>query len=172
MLAFQRAIVSVILALIGANFVYAADPPNPIGMPKKGDPGGGIGAFRIWHADGKWHLRTSTDDTTGKKEKLIVFTGSVRCETKITAEGVRLEKGNGKTADTITPHRDGKGFDFRFATYGAIDEALFTIADGGKNLKFKLQVDGKDAPANRILIGTNGDNPEKPEFTLPAFPKK
>jgi hypothetical protein len=155
-----------------APFAQAADPPNPIGMPKKGDPGGGIGAFRIWHADGKWHLRTSTENSVGKKDKLMVFSGSVRCETKISVEGVKLEKGNGKTADSFTPHKDGKGFDFRFATYGATDQVDFTIAESGKNLKFKLLVDGANAPTNRILIGTNGDNPEKAEFTLPAFPKK
>lgn len=150
----------------------AFDPPNPIGMPKKGDPGGGVGAFRIWYLDGKWHLRTSCENSVGKKEKLIVFSGTVRCEDKVTAEGLKLEKGNGKKSDSITPHRDMKGFDFRFATYGAIDEAEFTVADKGKNLKFKLLVDGVGAPTQRILIGKDGGNPEKSEFTLGAHPKK
>ncbi len=148
------------------------EPPNPIGMPKKGDPGGGVGAFRIWYLDGKWHLRTSCENSVGKKEKLMVFSGTVRSEDKVTAEGIRLEKGNGKTSDSIAPHKDGKGFDFRFATYGAIDEAMFTIADKGKTLKFKLMVDGKEAQTQRILIGSDGNNPEKAEFTLGAQPKK
>ena len=160
-----------ILAFILAP-ASAFDPPNPIGMPKKGDPGGGVGAFRIWYLDGKWHVRTSCENSVGKKEKLMVFTGTVRCEDKVTAEGIRLEKGNGKTADTLTPHRDGKGFDFRFATFGAIDEAEFTIGAKGKTLKFKLLVDGMNAPTQRILIGSDGTNPEKAEFTLNAQPKK
>src|SRR5829696_7041287 len=51
--------------------VFAADPPsqpNPIGVPKKGDPGGGVGVFRVWYADGTWHLRTSTENSVGKKD--------------------------------------------------------------------------------------------------------
>ena len=30
----------------------------------------------MWYEDGTWHLRTSTENSEGKKEKLLVFTGS------------------------------------------------------------------------------------------------
>jgi hypothetical protein len=154
------------------QLLLAADPPNPIGFPKKGDPGGGIGAVRIWFDDGKWHLRTSTENSIGKKDKLMVFTGSVRCDVKMTVEANRLEqKGKGKTSDGFTVHADGKGFDFTFKTYGAIDQVDFA-PEKGKTLTFKLMIDGEKAAPNRIVIGENGEHPEKNEFTLPAHPKK
>ena len=152
--------------------LFAADPPNPIGFPKNGEPPGGIGVVRIWFDDGSWHLRTSTENSVGKKDKLMVFTGSVRCDGKMTVEGNKLEKGKGKTSDGFTPHADGKGFDFQFKTYGATDQADFKIADRAKTLTFKLFIDGEKAATHRILIGENGANPEKSEFTLPANPKK
>jgi hypothetical protein len=152
--------------------LFAADAPNPIGFPKKGDPGGGIGAVRIWFEDGKWHLRTSTENSIGKKDKLMVFTGSVRADVKMIVEAHKLEqKGKGKTADGFTVHADGKGFDFQFKTYGAIDQVDFTV-EKGKTLTFKLLIDGEKAATHRIVIGENGDHPEKNEFTLPANPKK
>ncbi len=150
------------------------DPPkplNPIGYPKKVNAGGGVGIARVWYADGVWHLSTSTDDSEGKKEKLLVFTGSVRCEDKLTVEGKKLESGKGKTADTLTPHKDGKGFDFRFATYGAVDRAEFRVGEKGKTLKFKLMLDGQKMHPNRIAIGADARHPAKEEFTLPAVPK-
>lgn len=168
----QQLIALAYLAFALLPSALAADSPNPIGMPKKGDPGGGVGAFRLWYADGVWHLRTSTENSVGKKDKLMVFTGTVRSETKMTVDPVRLEKGKGKTSDTITRHNDGKGFDFRFATYGAVDQADFKVTGRAGVLKFKLLVDGQKAPTTRILIGAKGDNPETAEFKLPAHPKK
>jgi len=149
----------------------AADPPNPIGFPKAGDPGGGVGAFRIWFEGDTWHLRTSTENSVGKKDKIMVFTGSVRSDSKMTVEGSKLEKGNGKTSDGFTPHADGKGFDFTFKTYGAVDQADFKT-EKGKTLTFKLMIDGEKANTMRIIIGEKGEHPAKNEFTLPAQPKK
>jgi hypothetical protein len=149
----------------------AADPPNPIGFPKKAGPGG-VGVYRVWYEDGMWHLRTSTENSEGKKDTLLVFTGSVRCDAKLTVEAKKLEKGNGKTSDRLVPHQDGKGFDFRFATYGATDQADFKIDARGKTLKFALQLDGEKVATTRIFIGAEGRHPEKSEFTLPAKPKK
>ena len=159
-------------ALALAPAAPAADPPDPVGFPKVPDPGGGVGVFRVWYADGTWHLRTSTENSVGKKDKLMVFTGGVRSDVKMTVEGNKLEKGKGKTSDSFTPHADGKGFDFRFKTYGATDQADFKVADGAKKVTFKLQLDGEKAPTIRILIGEKGDHPEKAEFALPAHPKK
>jgi hypothetical protein len=150
--------------------VLAADPPNPVGFPKTGDPGGGVGAYRIWFADGTWHLRTSTENSIGKKDKIMVFTGSVRCESKMTVEGNKLEKGKGKTSDGFTAHADGKGFDFTFKTYGAVDQADFKVPDKAKTLTFKLLIDGEKATTMRIIIGEKGEHPDKNEFTLPANP--
>ena len=76
----KPAFVVAYFALGFSQVLLAADAPNPVGFPKKGDPGGGIGAVRIWYADGAWHLRTSTENSVGKKDKLMVFTGSVRCD--------------------------------------------------------------------------------------------
>jgi hypothetical protein len=120
-------------------------------------------------ADGKWHLRTSAEDSRGANEKLMVFTGSVRSEDQVRAEGRRLESGAKETADTLTPHAEGQGFDFRFATFGAKDEAEFTAGPKGKAVKVKLLIDGQKA-VNHVLIGRDGRHPEKNEFTLPATP--
>jgi hypothetical protein len=152
----------------------AADPaptPNPIGFPKK-SPGGGFGTVRIWHDAGVWHLRTGTDDSEGKKDKQIVFSGSVRCDDKISAEPIRLEMGKGKKADSFTMHNDGKGFDFRFATFGAVDQVDFRVTAKAKSLQFKLMLDGKRIDISRIAIGANSEHPAKDEFSLPAQVKK
>jgi hypothetical protein len=61
--------------------LLAADPPNPVGFPKKGD-GGGDGVFRVWYADGAWHLRTSTENTAGKKDKLRSSAARSRATTR------------------------------------------------------------------------------------------
>jgi hypothetical protein len=150
--------------------VFAADPPNPIGFPKKVG-GGGEGVVRVWYEDGTWHLRTSTEDSQAKKDKLIVFTGTVVCDGKMTIEEKKLEKGKGKTSDTLTRHKDDKGFDFRFATHGATDEAAFKVEGAkAKTLKFTINIDGEKAAVGRIYIGADGEHPDKHEFTLPAVP--
>ena len=158
-------------ALGALQVVLAADPPNPIGFPKKAGPGG-IGVYRVWFEDGTWPVRTSTENSEGKKDKLLVFAGSVRGDAKLTVEGVKLEKGNGKTSDRLVPHADGKGFDFRFATYGATDQADFKVDARGKTLKFTFQLDGEKAQTTRIFIGSESQHPDKSEFSLPAAPKK
>lgn len=165
------ALAALALGLMQAALV-AADPPNPLGFPKGPDPGGGVGVFRIWYADGAWHLRTSTENSVGKKDKLLVFTGTVKCDAKMTIEGKKLEKGNRKTSDSFTPHADGKGFDFEFKTYGATDEVVFKVADRAKKLNFKLLLNGEKPPALRVMIGEKGEHPDKSEFSLPAQPKK
>jgi hypothetical protein len=147
-----------------------AEEPNPIGFPKEGNRGG-VGVYRIWYEDGAWHLRTSTEDSSGKKEKLMVFTGTVKCDGKLTVEAKELEK-RGKTTDAITPATDGKGFSFEFKTYGAKDEAVFKVADGANTLTFDLKIDGEKAPPYRIVIGGKAESPEKSVFKLPAHPKK
>lgn len=159
------------LFALGLVSVASAADPNPIGLPRGKDPGGGIGVFRVWFDDGKWNLRTSTEDSKGKKDKLTVFSGSVKSDGKITVEGKALEK-IGKTGDKIVPHADGKGFDFEFKTYNAVDFAIFQVADGAKKVTFNLKLDGEKAPLLRVLIGEKNEHPDKAEFTLPAHPKK
>jgi len=155
-----------LVCLAGAQTI----DPSPFGFPKE-DARGGVGAYRVWYEDGAWHLRTSTENSTGKKDVLMVFTGSVRCDGKLTAEPVKLEK-VGKTIDTLTPAADGKGFDFDFRTYGAADEVVFKAAPTAKALTFKLKIDGVAAPPFRVLIGATSDHPDKSDFKLPAHPKK
>jgi hypothetical protein len=147
-----------------------ADEPNPFGFPKE-DARGGVGTYRIWYDGGAWHLRTSTENSSGKKEQLMVFTGSVRCDGKLTAEAKLLEK-SGRTGDSIKPTADGKGFDFEFKTYGATDEAVFKVAASAKTLAFKLKIDGVKAAPFRIVIGATSVHPDKSEFKLSAHPKK
>jgi hypothetical protein len=156
-----------LVCLSGAQTVE----PSPFGFPKEG-AAGGVGAFRVWYDDGAWHLRSSTENSTGKKDVLMIFTGTVRCDGKLPAEPVKLEKGSGKTSDTLTPSADGKGFDFDFRTYGAVDEVMFKPAATARTLTFKLKIDGQPAPPFRILIGAKSDHPDKNEFKLAAHPKK
>ena len=155
---------------LGLVQVILAAEPNPFGFPQAGDPGGGLGAVRVWYTNGEWHLRTSTENSVGKKDKLMVFSGSIVGDDKITLEGSKLEK-KGKKGDTLTPHANGKGFDFEFKTYGAVDEVIFKTAATGKSLKFKLLIDGEKAATQRILIGEKGSHPVSNEFSLPAQPK-
>lgn len=145
----------------------AADPPNPVGFPKK-SPGGGFGTVRIWYDAGAWHLRTGTDDSEGKKDKQFVFSGSVRCDQKMTAEPFKLEKSKGKRGDQFVLHNDGKGFDFRFTTFGAVDQVNFRVSEKAKTLHFKLMLDGQRIDISRVAIGANSEAPDKDEFTLPA----
>ncbi|MFO0796852.1 MAG: hypothetical protein U0804_05200 [Gemmataceae bacterium] len=155
--------------LVCAAGSHAADP-YPFGFPKE-DARGGVGAFRIWHADGKWHLRSSTENSTGKKEVLMVFSGTVRCDGKLTVEPAKLEA-VGRVADTLKATADGKGFDFEFKTYGGTDEAVFQPAATARTLTFKLKIDGLPAPPFRVLVGEKSDHPDKSDFKLPAHPKK
>ena len=167
------ALASVFAVLVLARVGVAADPPNPIGYPKKVDTGGGDSSIRIWYEDGTWHLRTTTEGSAGKKDKdkVTVFTGSVHGGGKVTTEAKKLEAGAGKHADAIVPHADGKGFDFRFQTRPGTDEVAFKVAGPGRTLTFKLHVNGQKALPDRIFIGANGEHPEKNEFKLPARPK-
>jgi hypothetical protein len=168
---FRHAVVAVAAAgLVCAPGAFA-DEPNPVGFPKDA-PRGGVGVYRVWYADGAWHLRSSTEDSGGKKDKLMVFSGTVRCDGKLTVEPNRLETGGGKTGDRITPAGDGKSFSFEFKTYGAIDEAVFKAADKAKTLTFDLKIDGQPAPLYRVVVGAAGGSPEKNPFKLPAHPKK
>lgn len=170
MIGFRHAV----LAVAAAGFVClhgaTADEPNPVGFPKDA-PRGGVGVYRVWYADGAWHLRSSTEDSGGKKDKLMVFAGTVRCDGKLTVDPKALES-RGKVGDRITPAADGKGFSFEFKTYGATDEAVFKVADKAKTLTFDLKIDGEKAPLYRIVVGAAGGSPEKNPFKLPAHPKK
>jgi hypothetical protein len=91
----------------------------------------------------------------------------------MTVEAKFLEKkGKGKTADYFTPHANGKGFDFEFKTYNAIDQVDFKVGDKAKSVTFKFFYNGEKAPTQRIAIGEKAQHPEKHEFTLPAHPQK
>ena len=163
-----------VLVLLGgfalAACLLAAKPIttiDPTGFPKH-SPEGGKNVVRIWHEKGSWFLRTSTEDSVGKKDRLIVFTGSVRSEDRMTVTGHKLEP----KRDSYTMHADGKGFDFRFTTSGAQDTAEIKPGPRSKTLTFKLRVNGEPVEPSRIVIGADSKCPDKAEFTLPATPGK
>lgn len=168
MLHLHRPVLLVAALICSPLFAAAAVfTPDCYGIPEHVEADADAGVYRIWFADGTWHMRTSTEDYKQVRGSVIVFTGSVVSEDKVTSEGVKIEK----RKDWITPHADGKGFDFHFETHGAKDEVDFTAGSDGKTLKFKLMLDGKDVPPSRVFIGKNASNPEKSEFTLPAHPQ-
>ncbi|HYH65020.1 MAG TPA: hypothetical protein VD866_10030 [Urbifossiella sp.] len=138
--------------------------PDPVGRPKVFQEGKGP-AVAVWH-DGNWCLAL----TTNKKNKGDVFTGSVRAD-KGPLLGVfdKLDKGKDGKGDWIFPHKDGGGFDFRFANFGGIDRTQFKASPGATNITFNVQVNGQPAP-QFVLIGKAGKHPEKVPFSLPAFP--
>jgi hypothetical protein len=152
--------------------VHAANPMlfsqiNPNGFPKN-SPEGGLNVVRIWYEKGHWNLRTSTEDSEGKKNRVTTFTGTVRSEDKMTATGSRLEA----KADKFVMHADGKGFDFKFTTHGAQDTVEFTPGPRSKTLRFLLKVNNEPVEAARIIIGSESKCPDKNEFLLPAVPPK
>ena len=101
---------------------------NPVGQPKKFDAGKDH-LYAIFYQDGAWHLRT-----TCKKGEKTVFTGRVRVEGgKITGGDYQgLDRARkGKDADWVFHHADGKGFDFRVATFGKVDGINIKLAKCG-----------------------------------------
>ena len=167
---FRSSVCCMLLLLQAANSGGADDESlNPIGRPEKFRQGGGDG-YALWYDDdeGIWCLRV-----TSKANTRTHFTGTVKVEgDKVIGEFQGFEKAKkAKDADWVFPHKDRKGFDFSFATFGKTDGVNFKAGKKAESIKFKLLVAGDDAP-RRILIGAKGRHPEKATFTLPAVPVK
>lgn len=153
------------LFLLTAAFTSAADPPDPAGKPKQFVPGKGP-AVAVWEDKGMWNLHVTWKDD---KRSRIVFTGRVVVEgDKYTGDYGSLEKAKGANADYVRPHRDGRGFDFRFTQSSVVAIGLdFKVGPAATGVKFKVLIDGAEDP-KKILIGEKGVHPEKAEFTLPV----
>lgn len=149
------------------TLVALAEDPNPNGRPKEFKEGS-TRSYAIWIDNGVWKLRTTSTALKNKQnDEGVVFTGSVRAEGgKLIGERGNVEKAkNIAKADLIVEHKDGQGFDFRFATFGQIDGVNWTLGEGATAVKFKLLINGKEEPV-RIFIGNKGEHPEKAEFTI------
>jgi hypothetical protein len=153
------------------SFVAADESPDPIGRPD-GFKDGKRKMAAIWFEDGKWNLRMTSRDNPGKKDERVIFKGSVRVEgDRLIREFQALDTAKkAKDADWYLPHKDGKGFDFQFATFGKTDGVNFKVGKEATSITFRLRIDGNDDP-KQILIGKKNQNPEKADFTLPAQPK-
>lgn len=125
--------------------------------------------YAIWCENGVWTLRTTSKKDAGR----VVFSGNVRVTgDKLFGDFRALEKAkNAKDADWVVNHPDGKGFDFRFATFGGTDGVTFKVGPKAESLTFKLLVNGDDDP-KKVLIGKKGVHPKKAEFTLGVEPSK
>ncbi len=141
-----------------------------VGRPEQFRQGVGD-AYGVWLDGGIWNLQTTSRDRG--KEKRAVFTGSVRVDRdKIIGAFQGLERKKKKAnSDFLVVHKDQKGFDFRFATFGKSDGVDFKVGKNARTITFTLLVDGDDNP-KRILIGASGARPEKGTFTLPAHVEK
>lgn len=139
----------------------ADDGPNAESRPEQFKQGMKA-CFAVWREEGVWHLRA-----TSKAEKK--FTGSVRCDAdRIVGRFDGLESAKKpKNADWVSPHADGKGFDFQFVTAGAVDGLEFKVGPKAESVTFDLLVGGDDDP-QKILVGAKGLHPDKAKFTLPA----
>ena len=159
---------SLVLLFVCATPADAADEKKPIiaeGRPDKFTAGESV-MYAVYIEDGVWNLRTTSEK--GKDNKpgaRVVFSGSVRAEgDKIHGNFKALEKSKtAENADFVVNHKDGKGFDFKFATFGGTDGIKFTVGEKAESLTFKLNVNGDDDP-KKIFIGKKGFHPKKAEF--------
>lgn len=121
----------------------------------------------VWYEEGEWFLRVTS---SGKQD----FVGEVNVVgDKILGEfeGLEEKKKEKKRSDALVPHKNRKGFKFRFATNGHTDGVRFKVGKKAKTITFKLLIGGDDDP-KKILIGATGAHPPKATFTLPAHPEK
>jgi hypothetical protein len=145
---------------------------DPRGKPKGFEPGKGA-MFAVWFDMGEWHLAVTSMPGSQNKGQPTIMTGSVWVEgDKVIGDWKALEKSkNPRNADFVTPHKDGNGFDFKFAVGGKVDAVKFKGGPNATGIKFKLAVEGRQQPGF-VYIGAKGEHPTKAEFTLPAKPGK
>jgi hypothetical protein len=158
----------VLFALQVSVALTADGSPNPIGRPPAFIQGK-YDVYVIWYEDGQWNLRMTSKAGKGR----VGFAGKVVVDgDQLKGDFTSLEKARKvKDADWIVLHKDRKGFDFRFATFGGTDGVAFKVGPKARSITFKLSVGGDDDP-RRILIGGNNARPDKNEFTLPAHPDR
>lgn len=154
------------LAVGSAGEKTDVDPADPKGRPKW--KAGQAASFALWHEGNKWHMRT----TAPKNEvhqfgiTMTIVKGSVG-----ELKPVTVEK-KGKTVDLGTWNKERTQFKFLLSSGKAFADGFdFDVSADATNIKFSLQIDGKDVP-NAVFIGSKGDHPAKATFTLPANPGK
>jgi hypothetical protein len=162
-----------VLATLTALGRVSDGDPDPVGRPKLKQ--GEQAVIAVWYdtKDEVWHLWTTSPAAKGRKAPRVVFTGSVRViGGAVTGEFDRLERSKrAANADWVLIHRDGRGFDFQFATFGKTDGVKFKAGAKAQSVKFKLLAGGMADPA-RVVIGAAGSHPKRAEFSLPAHPGK
>lgn len=160
---YARPLCCLVLSLLTSP-VMADDDIDPKGKPKDYKLGA-TARFAIWMDDAGWHIR----NTTASKDQ-TAFTGTI-------------ETVGGKIA-TITliggpskkPSAPLKANTAKFTISDKINKGLeggmdLKLEPGVTEIKFKLQIDGKDSP-ELIFIGAKGEHPKEGEFSLPAKPAK
>jgi hypothetical protein len=165
---FRVALTCAALFVLPAALALAADL-DPEGRPKQFEKGKHT-LFAVWEEDGVWNLRTSTKSPEKGKMAKTQFTGRVKINGDKLIDGKfqGLEKKAKATdADWVEMHADGKGFDFQFTTFNTnTDGVTFKVGSKAESITFKLMTAG-DADPKRVLVGKQGDRPDKGEFTIP-----
>jgi hypothetical protein len=163
----------VLLATLTALGQTTEGDPDPVGRPKLKQ--GQLVAVAVWYdaKESVWHLWTTSPAVKGGKASRVIFAGSVRVTgDRVAGEFDKLERTKrAANADYVLVHRDGRGFDFQFATFGGADGVKFKAGAKAQSIRFKLLAGGVADPA-RVVIGAAGAHPKKADFTLPAHPGK
>ena len=172
----KRSVLRVLLAFFGG--VALASAADLSGTDAGGRPkqfkAGSKAMFGVWFEDGAWHLRSTSSNVKDRNDKpvRVIFSGSVRVVGgEVVIQNEEADKGNAKskTGDRLTRHKDGKGFDFVFQTFGGVDGIAFKATGKAESISLKLKVNGDDDP-KYIFVGEKGKHPDKATFVVPARP--
>jgi hypothetical protein len=162
------AVATFLLAVTGATWCLAADPPaiNPVGKPK-GFGAGKQTEYAIWYGDGAWHIRATT--VKGTKAR---FSGSVFVEGGqfVGGDFDQLEsKRRSASSDWVAIDRPAKEMRFIFGNAGGRDGVDFQVSESARKVRFGLLL-GSDTSPQNVLIGRSGVHPATIPFELPAHP--
>lgn len=121
------------------------------------NPGHAIGApsISIWH-DHKDEFHVKSTNLRGQH----VFTGVIQTNGRF----YDINEKQMENGDFVKVDRDRNAIRFRLTGRG-FDEFDFKVSKGD-NLKFDLNIDGRDMPTKQIFIGKNGWHPRDNKFTL------
>ena len=174
---FRLASGGVLLVLLAASVAQPDEKPGaevlPIdsaGRPVLGPKKAQGPRYLIWHADGRWHLRTRASAET------FTFRGTITVQEGKVAKIENFDdlenKRRGKKVQDVgklNAVRDRIAFEFRTSTYE--DGFDFTLGPGATALEFDLKIDDEPAP-EKVYLGKKGANPPKGKFLLAAEPSK
>jgi len=125
--------------------------------------------YLIWHADGKWHLRTrSSAEIFTFRGTITVRDGKVsKIENYEDLEGRKRGK-KPQDVGKLNAMRDRIAFEFRTST--AEDGFDFTLGPNATALEFDLKIDDEPAP-EKVFVGRKASNPPKGKFLLADPPE-